>query len=297
MKILHVNTNDRGGAAKACIRIHMELLEKGIDSNILFLNQTNNTIPHSYEFHKEVNFKQKFKNKLKKFFLKKEIKVKDKYTQVEWFSKPTSNYDITTHPIYKESDIIQLNWVSGFLDEPSFFRKNTKPVVWRMADLYTCGGGYHYEKGFPFLELKKILKKNTDIRNKALNNKNITFVPISNWVKQKAEKSSITKHFPIRMIHNGLDFSQFQPSEKNKARKQFNLPFDKKIILIGADIAHSPRKGFHLAVEVFKNLNNGTIQPVIFGKFKGELPENFINVGYIMMIRNYQLYILHQIIF
>src|SRR5688572_19459558 len=50
VKILHINTNDYGGAATAIIRIHLALLEKGIDSKILFLKKTKE-IPQTYGFH------------------------------------------------------------------------------------------------------------------------------------------------------------------------------------------------------------------------------------------------------
>jgi len=177
MKILHVNTYDKGGAATAIKRIHKELLNRGIDSKLLVLHKATN-FPETYSFWdgipkqvpKEQNLFIRVAKKIwgkvyNKWYLllnKKKISeqiIKKKelaaiISRVEMFSYPTSNFDITEHPLYKEADIIQLNWVSGFLDEPSFFKKNKKPVIWRMPDLYACGGGYHYEKNFLFEELK-----------------------------------------------------------------------------------------------------------------------------------------------
>ena len=49
MRILHINTNDTGGAAKACIRLHTELLKNNHDSKILVLNKTK-TLPFIYGF-------------------------------------------------------------------------------------------------------------------------------------------------------------------------------------------------------------------------------------------------------
>ncbi|MFT6982573.1 MAG: hypothetical protein ACJAUD_001340, partial [Crocinitomicaceae bacterium] len=34
MKILHVNTYNTGGAAKACLRLHEALLDNGVDSKV-----------------------------------------------------------------------------------------------------------------------------------------------------------------------------------------------------------------------------------------------------------------------
>lgn len=281
MKIVHINTNDKGGAATACIRIHLALLDHGVDSKILFLNRTKTNIPETYQFRKKLTLGKRIINKLRRMLFAKPLTIKEKYPEIEWFSHPKSPYDVTTHPVYKEADIVQLNWVSGFLDEPSFFRKNKKPVVWRMPDLYACGGGYHYEKGFPFDKLDDLLGENAAVRTKALKNNNIAFVAISNWVKEKADESAIIGTFPTQVIHNGLNFSVFKPMEKLEARSLFGLPSDKKIVLLGSDISMSKRKGIQLAIEALALLDSGIFQPVIFGHYEDKLPPNFIRTGYV----------------
>ena len=49
MKILHINTYDTGGAATACRRIHLGLLERGIDSKVLYLKKTKD-VKETYQF-------------------------------------------------------------------------------------------------------------------------------------------------------------------------------------------------------------------------------------------------------
>ena len=49
MKILLVNTFDRGGAANACLRLHEGLLDKGVESRVL-LKQKHKDIPETYQF-------------------------------------------------------------------------------------------------------------------------------------------------------------------------------------------------------------------------------------------------------
>src|SRR5690606_6634145 len=218
MKILHINTFDTGGAATACRRIHLSLLEKGVDSKILLLHKTKN-IPETYAFSSRVAKKtrpprhQRVLQKLRSTFTRYERKKAEKKIAdferrkqgAEIFTFPYNEYDVTTHPLYQEADIIQLNWVSGFLDEPSFFEKNKKPVIWRMADLYACGGGYHYEKDFPFEALQPELDENFSIRKKALKGTKICLVPISDWVEKKAQESTLLRNFPKKVIHNGVD--------------------------------------------------------------------------------------------
>lgn len=280
MKILHINTHDTGGAATACRRIHLGLLERGVDSKVLYLKKTKN-VKETYQFPvpKESIF-TRIKNKvIKKFFNKKSLLDKYRGTY-EIFSMPQSPYDITEHPLYKEADIIQLNWVSGFLDETTFFQKNTKPVVWRMADLYACGGGNHYEKNFPFAGLTTLIEKNKKIRKEALQNANVNFVCISNWVKQKADESEIIAKFPKTVIHNGVDLATFKPLDRNFARQVFNLPLDKKILLLGADSLANIRKGLDVAKEAIDKIieKHNDVIVVTFGK-QILANQNWLHVG------------------
>ena len=49
IKVLLVNTYDKGGAAKACIRLHKGLLAKNVTSNLLF-KAKQEIIPNSLQF-------------------------------------------------------------------------------------------------------------------------------------------------------------------------------------------------------------------------------------------------------
>lgn len=280
MKILHINTYDTGGAATACRRIHLGLLDRGVDSKVLYLKKTKN-VKETYQFPvSNASLFTRIKNKvIKKFFNKKSLLENYKGTY-EIFSMPQSPYDITQHPLYKEADIIQLNWVSGFLDETTFFQKNTKPVVWRMADLYACGGGNHYEKDFPFDGLASLVEKNKKNRKEALQNANVNFVCISNWVKQKADESKVIAQFPKTVIHNGVDLATFKPLDRNFARQVFNLPLDKKILLLGADSLANKRKGLDVAKEAIDKIieKHNDVIVVTFGK-QISANQNWVNVG------------------
>lgn len=280
MKILHINTYDTGGAATACRRIHLGLLERGIDSKVLYLKKTKD-VKETYQFLiPKSSLFLRIKNKITKKFFKKKSLFENCKGAYEIFSMPQSPYDITQHPLYKEADVIQLNWVSSFLDETTFFKKNTKPVIWRMADLYACGGGNHYEKNFPFVELAALVEKNKQIRKAALKNTIVNFVCISNWVKQKANESAVISNFPKTIIHNGVDLNIFKPLDKNFARQVFNFPLDKKIILLGADSLANKRKGLNLAKEAIDKIieKHNNILVVTFGK-QILVNQNWINVG------------------
>ena len=270
MKILNINTYDTGGAAIANIRIHLAMLEKGIDSKMLVLYKTSD-IKEIYEFNywptKSTRIQRYFKRRKYNKYKKRMDKLYDFTLQhpVEAFTNPTSIFDITKHPLYKEADLVVFNWVAGFVDESSFFRKNTKPVVWIMEDLYACGGGYHYEKGFLFDIYKECLNRNYQIRRKCLKQVDLNIVAISNWVKQKALNSNLLNNYPTTVIHHGLAPSIFQPYDKTSARKELNIPQDAKIILIGAQSLSSPRKGTSLLLEAMKGISDKNVLFYGFG--------------------------------
>lgn len=258
MNILHINTYDFGGAANAIKRIHLELLNQHIDSNMLVLYKYGNT-PNTFAF------TDRKINKLSRWLESKKVnrlqKRKDSFlNQVnDWyevFSFPYSGYDITKHPLYDKADIIQLNWTGGFLDEPLFFKKNKKPVVWRMPDLYICNGGYHYQKAFPFDKFKGAIDENFSIREKIIkDNQNIFLIPISEWVMQKAKESPLTEDLPMQLIHNGINLDIFKPVPPETAKKKLKIPDNKKMILFGADSLVNKRKGFQFLLEVIQSSN------------------------------------------
>lgn len=284
MRVLFINTSDSGGAGTACMRIHQGLLANHIDSTVLVLHKKKNiqgVFQYDYWFDVE-NRVHKIckilkKRKYEKMINKKRLRLPKSSV---FFSFPTSLYDITSHPLYKDADIIVLNWVSGFLDEPSFFRKNTKPVIWRMADLYVCSGGNHYEKNFPFKEYFDCWNSNYSLRKQLLENQNIFLVPISNWTKEKAEESTIVNRFPKRVIHNGLNVNVIKPLNKTLARDFWGFPHDKQILLFGADGVTDPRKGLNFLLEAIEDVN---LENIVLCSFGGDLHnDRIVSVGKIV---------------
>ena len=66
---------------------------------------------------------------------------------------------------------------------------------------------------------KSIKKKNL--------NKNIQFIAISDWLKQKAKSSFVLKNSNIKRIYNNVDHKHFQPVKKSFARLKLKI-FTKK---------------------------------------------------------------------
>jgi glycosyltransferase involved in cell wall biosynthesis len=303
MNILIVNTSDVGGAGRACYRLHLGLLNSGVESKILLANKRNNRIEsYTLEPLSDKSLNGKIKNKFIKILTelkilkppkksKEELFLENRKKGLELFSFPLSNYDITKSDLYKEADIINLHWVSGFMNYQSFFEKNNKPVVWTLHDMNPFTGGEHYEenyfgiddKGFPIKrdftnEEKEQFKKVLDLKKKALSGvKNLHFVTLCNWMTNELKQSNFFNQFPIHCIPNGIDSNIFKIREKNYSRELLSIPLDKKVILFVADLINTNRKGFEFLLRAIKKLKQEDVILFVIGK-KNEKLDEFNNI-------------------
>ena len=278
MKILHISTSDFGGAAKAAIRIHQAFLKSEIDSCFMTLDsQVNDAINYCKFNIKNENLEipikpnltlknyilEKVNNKYYKEVLqyqKKKSNFENKFDlkfgqeKFEIFSTPFSNYDITNSEAYQNADIIHLHWVAGYLDYPTFFEKNTKPVVWTFHDENPFRGGFHYEND-EFVNVDETLKELDDsykeVKFEAVNKqKKLTVVCPSKWLKESAIQSSVFRNNEIQHIYYTLDQTVFKPLNKEFCRDFFNLPKEKKVFMFVAQHVTNKRKGFDLLLPI-----------------------------------------------
>jgi glycosyltransferase involved in cell wall biosynthesis len=307
MKPLLVNTYDRGGAANACLRLHAGLLSDGIDSHVLLKNKQKN-IPNAQvaePIKKRISKFQKAKQKFIKFLIQLKI-INDKSSteiifienrspNLELFSYPSSNYEITENDLYKDADIINLHWVASFLDYKTFFRKNSKPVVWTLHDMNPFTGGEHYEEkylgidkdGLPLKRLitdceKAIFKRNIKIKLNALKEcKSLHIVTLCEWMAKEVRNSEVLGLFPVHIIPNGINPNIFKPRDRTYSRELLNIPLEKKIILFVADSIHKNRKGFEFLSKAIKQLERDDIILCAIGYNDSNLKsfDNIIELG------------------
>lgn len=308
MRVLLVNTYDRGGAANACYGLHCGLMNEGVSSNVL-LRKMNKRWRNAYTYKSpqtKLSIKKKISNRvlriLNKFNLlkKSSISRKDLFLNsrrkgLEIFSFPDSGIDITTSDLYNEASIINLHWVANFLDYSSFFEKNKKPVVWTLHDMNPFSGGEHYEEkyfgidelGYPKIrEVSEdeisILRENIKLKRLAISNvTNLTIIAPSEWLASKARESEVFKNVKVHCIPNGLDSRIFSPREKNYSRNLLNIPLDKKVILFVADSIDNNRKGFIFLKQAFEQLDDTNLVLCAIGNKNSELEslDNIVELG------------------
>ncbi len=301
MKVLIVNTYDIGGAANACLRLHEGLLGENIDVNVL-LKERRNDYRSTFQFQvkkKKLTSLGRFKKNIVHFFIKGDNQIekkrvsfiKNRSKNLEWFSFPQTNYDITESALYNEADIINLHWVAGFLDYKSFFENNTKPVVWTLHDMNPFTGGEHYlekfigmdKQGNPIPRIinneeEEVFNYNLKIKETSLKEvSNLTIVAPSKWLCKEAKESKVFKGKRVVHIPYGLSSKEFIIHDKVKSRKYLNIPVDKKIVLFVAHSIDNKRKGFEYLHSTLEKIDNDDIVLCAIGE-DNEILDSLKNV-------------------
>jgi len=289
MNILNVNTNDiSDGAAHAVYRIHKGLLNIGISSKMLVQYKAsddksvigpNNRLKRGFAL-----LRPTFDSAITYLFA-----CGSKTTfHTAWF--PLS--DVPSQIDSMSPDVVHLHWICDGMLPIEKLKRINKPIVWTLHDMWAFTGGCHYDDGCErFLKAcgncpKLVRNGKNDLsrsvfkrKKKAWSQLDITIVTPSNWLAECAKESSLFKGRQIEIIPNGLDLNLFKPIDKTTARKIWNLPNSKKLILFGAIRAtRDHRKGFDLFYQGLKHLTakwSGKAELVVFGASEPENPPDF----------------------
>ncbi len=279
-----------GGAAIACLRL-LSVLEEtgGVTAQMLVQEKKRN---HTAVEAIAQNWWQK-KMALGRFITERlYFRLFEKNKEVRFaFSPANTGIDITQHPLVQQADVIHLHWVNfGFLSIQSLGKlfKLGKPVVWTLHDMWAFTGGCHhsgdcenYQSGcgncLPYLrspapdDLSAQVWQQKQEAFAGLADAHIQIVACSQWLANRAKKSSLFKNLPVGAIPNPLDVGLFKPFDKKEARKKLDLPADKKLILFAAAKVTVIWKGFSYFQEALHLLktqlaDSSTIELVILGE-------------------------------
>lgn len=195
-------------------------------------------------------------------------------------------------------DVILLHHIHGyFLNMKVLFEYLASietPIVWVFHDCWSMTGHCaHFEsaqcdrwksgcydcpqKGeYPASALFDRSRKNyIEKRELFTSVKNMTIVPVSNWLGNIVKESFLSK-YNVEVIHNGIDISTFKPLQSDiKARYGIS---DKKIVL-GVASPWCRRKGFEDFLNLHSYLPGDEFQIVMIGlseQQKQQLPDGII---------------------
>jgi glycosyltransferase involved in cell wall biosynthesis len=267
MKILHFNTYDVGGAARAVYRFHLALKEAGHESKILVLKKKGT------EDHDVILFRLSatqrlihYWNELRRKVAKRNIKEEYNFFNVDeriGLSTPAFINNLPFKP-----DIICVHWVSGFMNAKNIGELSAAtgaPAVWRFNDLNAFTGGCHYNNGctnyftgcgncpaLPAPSLRDRSWQNVQQKLNWLGKTNLCFVSSTTEIDEQLNSSAVAKVCKTRLIMLACDTKYFSPADKNKAAVDLGLPAGRKIIFFGANDLNDPRKGF---TQLLQSLN------------------------------------------
>ncbi|MCG8571196.1 MAG: glycosyltransferase, partial [Spirochaetes bacterium] len=253
-----------GGAAIAAYRLHKGFEELNHHSVMISRKKiTNHTGIEPIRLQKSVaNFELEMINDIQN----KWINLNRTDLTNSLFSLNYPGFDISELKTIRESDIINMHWVSYFQSPDSICKllDTGKPLVWTLHDQWPFTGGCHYTSGCKGFEDNCIncpqLKNNQyQIAYHTLNrkielfkNRNITIVTPSKWLANEARKSALFKDKRIEVIPNSLNTNVFVPMDKKEAKRTIGLGNKTITLLFGAQTTKEKRKGVHILVNAIE---------------------------------------------
>jgi len=304
IKVLHITTLIEGGAARATVRLHQSLLDRGVDSKLLYLRgQPNNDIPNTFQYSskqpskfKKLQWKiwKKLRLDIKTISEKNTIQLKElrKIGVFDIFTFPQTNYRIHKHRLIQSADIIHLHWVADFIDWPSFFKYIKKPIVWTFHDRNPFLGGVHLEIDYyrnskqfqSFDEVYRTIKAHSLKQTELLH----IVCPSPSLAKETASRT-IFESRSISSIPNSLKDDTFKYGNKHLAKKQLGHSIDHVLILFVG--SHAYHKGFDILMESVARLKHSNITFLTVGVDRTRIKQNQIpaNIIFLGAIKDDQL--------
>jgi glycosyltransferase involved in cell wall biosynthesis len=299
MKILHLNYSDVGGAGGAARRLNQALINEGIDSSLL-VSRKHGDHPFVKELPPVSNALARTRSSLAYRVLAYTGFLKEGFRSVN--ALPTRLHTLLNA---SDADVIHLHWINAEMINIAELAKIKKPVVWTLHDMWPFCGAEHvttdsrYVTGYQSSEFRvqgsegkgqttedgeQIAKEESpnvsSLRTKAFfdldrwvfkrkqkhwKNWFPTIVTPSKWLAECARESMLFKSLPVQTIPNCLNLDVFTPMDSASARKKFNLPLDKKLILFGAYSPLDKNKGGDLLEAALKQCRAENVEVVVFG--------------------------------
>jgi glycosyltransferase involved in cell wall biosynthesis len=287
MNIFHCSSDERGGAARAALRLHQALQNiDAVSSRMLVKNKSIDDwrieevgVRRFNSIHKVLN--SAIDNFPLKFF-KSDNKVP---RSTGWASILRASAIRSRSP-----DLIHLHWIcSGFLSIEEI-GKISSPLVWTLHDMWPFCGSEHLSEDGPLAPWRNGYDENERalidldrwvwLRKKRSWKNPMHLVAPSRWLANCIEGSKLMGSFDISVIPNVLDTEVFKPIPKIVARDILGLPQDIKIILFGAIRGTQlSYKGWDLLLPALMDLTTfiPNVQAMIIGQGEPMQPD-FVNM-------------------
>jgi glycosyltransferase involved in cell wall biosynthesis len=293
MKVLHINTFDKGGAFLAAYRLHSGLLQEGVTSNFMVLHKLTLTF-EVVAFLEGRGFFYKVLDSLRyRYYTFRKNRLKKKLPDpLITISLPRGPYDITTHPMYKESDVVHLHWVSDFLDLFLFFKKNKKPVIWTLHDSNPFSGIFHYPVEINSSSLQGIDRSCQAKKKEMFRKKCPYFITPSRWMLSRLISAMPFSTPYAEVINNGIE-GAVDHTTRRLTRHRLQISEEDCVLVFVAENAADPIKGIALLLKAVEILpEKGNIVLLIIGNLDTTIEGiRTISSGYINQPSSYYAYL------
>lgn len=260
MKVLHISAaSEFTGAGKATLLTHEELLNKGIDTKVLFQKSNLKEIG-VYSFHRG------------NLFLKSRRFIFTSFDRLILFFYPKRKFffspgyfgvGLKKHFLIEWADIVHIHWSNqGFINIREI-QSWKKPVVWTLRDMWAFTGGCHQSFSCDRYTMRcghcvalgsvsdrDLSRKMLEIKLATYKELSIKWVAISSWILRQAMNSYVLGTFKIELIHSGVSSESFKVLDKVSLRAKYGFNNYDKIVLIGAGNLRSEYKGFQFVKDV-----------------------------------------------
>lgn len=263
MKIVHLVTDDIGGAGRAARRISKSLNLIGVDSEVIVLEQHDSSS----------NTQRVMNSKIQRFVFKcirKAYQKKDYNNyQLERFSKIGFGLNRNILKVIEDADIVHLHWIGYNFISKKALKKilKSKNVVWTLHDMWPFTAGCYYDReceGYKngCSNCKQVNKKEVAINAYKTKKEIYTvasslyFCGCSEWISKCAQISCLTRRFKVCTIPNPIDTSIFFHKYNEEIKRKYGIKKKQKIILFGAMTSDADeRKGFDLLKKTIKKIS------------------------------------------
>ncbi len=276
MKVVHVSSSDLdGGAARAAYRLHLGLLDSGVDSRMVVQRKLSSAA-HVVEAPRTSPSHRSLLNRVVRGMRRRAVEALggrlrargalDKYRKTrppgyELFSTACGDPHLARQINQMNCDVVHLHWVAGFLDYETFFAQLSPGtrLVWTLHDMNPFTGGCHYDHGcsaysrhcgscpqlgsqnYDDLSHEVFEKKHRSLS--VLDPVRLRIVTPSTWLSQVASASPLLQKFAVETIPGGINTGVFRPKRRAECRELLGLSQEWPIVMFVAAAVDNRRKG------------------------------------------------------
>lgn len=270
MRVLHIALTDGGGAGMGMMNQHRALRDMGIDSRVLVaIKRGDDSTATEMRPNLNIWSNNRSVQILQRAACRLGISLNpyDRYHHLIYnvrrchpaeFDNPCSQYDVLSHPLVGWADVVNLHYISGFIDIPTFFTGIDKPVVWTMRDENAGLGGFHYaeERRQLYNFYAQLEDSFLAIKRKAINScRRLHIVSLSHVMQQFCNEVDFLATRPNTIIPNAICPDDYPRYERMEARKKLGLAADDIVVAFVCCALGEKRKGFSFALDAIRRLN------------------------------------------